>query len=257
MNQQPLITIVTPSYNQGSFIEKTILSVINQTYKNIQYILVDGGSTDYTMDVVNKYANQIDIIIHEKDNGQADAINKGFKLAKGELVGWINSDDILYPDCLESIVELYQRSPDGAVYYHSKNDVINERDELIETYQHIIPDKNHLLNVNYNVIQQGSFYPTALVKKVNYLDPAIYYSMDLDLWLKLLNHGPIYYTENKPYTGFRKHGESKTQTSGRKFLLSNYQVINNHGAKWYAKNIFMRTYWYSFKYFIKRLLKVK
>ncbi|OYU92630.1 MAG: glycosyltransferase, partial [Bacteroidetes bacterium B1(2017)] len=101
-----LFTIITPSFNQGEFIEATILSVLNQTYKNIQYIIVDGGSTDNTMDIVNKYRDSIDIIVHEKDKGQSDAINKGFKLSKGDLIGWINSDDILYPTCVENIIKL-------------------------------------------------------------------------------------------------------------------------------------------------------
>ena len=128
----PLVTIVTPSFNQGQFIEETILSVLNQTYKNIQYIIVDGGSTDKTMEVVNKYRDRVDIIIHEKDKGQADAINKGFRLAKGELVGWINSDDILYPDCLESIVELYKRKPEGAIFYSSKSHFIDENSNIFK-----------------------------------------------------------------------------------------------------------------------------
>ena len=123
----PMVTIVTPSFNQGQFIEETILSVLNQSYENIQYILVDGDSSDKTMDVVNKYRDRIDIIIHEKDKGQSDAINKGFRLAKGELVGWINSDDILYPDCLEKIVELYNNKPEGAIFYNSKLHFIDEK----------------------------------------------------------------------------------------------------------------------------------
>lgn len=92
MNETIKVSIVTPSYNQGQFIEDTILSVLNQTYKNIEYILVDGGSTDNTMDIVNKYRNKIDIVISEKDKGQSDAINKGFKLSTGKLIGWINSE---------------------------------------------------------------------------------------------------------------------------------------------------------------------
>ena len=121
MDQNLRVSIVTPSYNQGQFIEETILSVLNQSYKNIQYILVDGGSTDNTMEIVNKYKGEIDVIIHEKDKGQSDAINKGFKLSDGVLVGWINSDDILYPDCIEKIVDLFRSNPDGSIYYNCNN----------------------------------------------------------------------------------------------------------------------------------------
>src|SRR3569833_380141 len=119
------VSIVTPSYNQGQFIEKTIISVLNQTYSNIEYIIIDGGSTDNTMEVVNKYKDRIDIVIHEKDKGQSDAINKGFRLATCELVGWINSDDILFPDCVEKIVQLVNEHPDVSIYYPATIDLIN------------------------------------------------------------------------------------------------------------------------------------
>ena len=129
-----LVTIVTPSYNQGQFIEDTIKSVLNQTYKNIQYIVVDGASTDNTMEVVERYRDKIDIIISERDKGQTDAINKGFKLAKGELVGWINSDDMLYPYCVEEIVNLYKQNPDGAIFYGSKIDKIDSNNNHLCYY---------------------------------------------------------------------------------------------------------------------------
>jgi glycosyltransferase involved in cell wall biosynthesis len=236
------VSIITPSYNQGAFIEETITSVLNQTYKNIEYILVDGGSTDNTMEIVNKYRDKIDIVISEKDQGQADAINKGFKLSTGILVGWINSDDILYPDCVEKIVELYRRKPDGAIYYHSFNNMINRQGEIIKTYQHIIPDRMHLLKKNYSVIQQGSFYNLELVRKVGYLDISNYYCMDLDLWLYLLKEGPIYCTEDAPHCGFRIYAETKTGAGREKFLANIYKVLRKHGAKVYYPTVWHKIY---------------
>lgn len=250
----PKVSIITPSFNQGKFIEETIKSVLNQTYSNIQYIIVDGGSTDQTMDVIKKYQDKIDVVIHEKDNGQTDAINKGFKLADGELVGWINSDDLLYNDCIQAIVDLYNTHKDGAIYYHSMNDVIDENGHLIKTYQHIIPDKKHLVHENFNVIQQGSFYNRTLVEKVDYLDKSIYYSMDLELWLKLLDHGSIYCTRNKTFTGFRKYEGTKTCEGQEKFLRSNWQVVKKHGGKVYSKTFYKMYVWWSFKVKVKRLL---
>lgn len=257
MSNLPLVTIVTPSYNQGQFIEETILSVLNQTYKNIQYIVVDGGSTDQTMDIVYKYKDRIDFIIHEKDKGQTDAINKGFRLAKGELVGWINSDDILYPDCVEKIVELYNQNSKAVIYYHSFNDVIDENGSLVETYQHVIPDRKHLLNKNWNVIQQGSFYSRVIIEKVNYLDEGIYYCMDLDLWLKLLEHGSITCTISTAYSAFRKHNNSKTTNGNVKFWRANKQIVIKHGGTIFSENILRRFYWYSLKRFVKIILKSK
>ena len=142
------VSIITPSYNQAEFIEATIQSVLSQTYKNIQYIIVDGGSTDSTMDIVNRYKDKIDIVIHEKDNGQSDAITKGFKLADGELVGWLNSDDILYPDCVEQIVRLAEQFPDGAIYYGSLLNVIDRLGNIIRTPQIVINSRETLIHEN-------------------------------------------------------------------------------------------------------------
>lgn len=253
MDNNIKISIITPSYNQGQFIEETILSVLNQTYTNIEYILVDGGSTDNTMDIVNKYRNRIDIIISEKDNGQTDAINKGFRLATGILVGWLNSDDILYPDCVEKIVRLYNDAKNGAIYYHSFNDMIDENGKIIKTYQHIIPDRNHLLKYNYNVTQQGSFYNRLLVEKVGFLNINNYYCMDLDLWLSLLKLGPIYYSSDKAYSAFRIYKGTKTDTGQEKFLLNIFQVLKNHGGRLYHYNIWYKVYFYYLKLKIKKI----
>jgi glycosyltransferase involved in cell wall biosynthesis len=249
----PLITIITPSFNQGRFIEQTIQSVLNQTYTNIQYILVDGGSTDNTMEIVNKYQGLIDQIIHEKDQGQSDALNKGFRLAKGELVGWLNSDDILYPECVRKIVDLYQSNPDGAVYYCSKSDFIDENNELLRINQLRIPDRDFLLNQNYSVVQQGSFYSTGLVKKCNYLNPELYYCMDLDLWLRLLENGPIYSYDTTPQAAFRLWSETKTLNGHTRFLREIRSTLLKHNARRTSSNI-VRTYWYEFKDRVKTLV---
>lgn len=253
-NINPLVTIVTPSFNQGRFIEETILSVLNQTYRNIQYIIVDGGSNDNSMQVINRYRDRIDIVIHEKDEGQSDAINKGFKLAKGELVGWINSDDLLYPDCVEAIVDLYKEKRDGVIFYHSINDLIDINGLCIRTSQHIISDRKYLLKKNYNVPQPGSFYKLDIIKEVNYIDVTIYYCMDLDLWLRLLLFGPIYYTKDHAHTGFRFYSGTKTDTGKDKFLKNIYFVLMKHGAKFYYPTIWNRIFIYRLKAYVKRLL---
>jgi len=252
----PLVSIITPSFNQGQFIEETILSVLNQTYKNIQYIVVDGGSTDHTMEVVNKYCDRIDIIIHEKDKGQTDAINKGFKLAKGELVGWINSDDILYPDCVEKIVELYKDKPDGAVYYSSRYVLIDIHSNIIKEKCIIIQSKPHLLNKKYSIIQQGSFYKLSLVRRIGFLDENLHYCMDLDLWLRLLNVGEMYTFADKPLAAFRFDGNTKTMNAGYKFFREIRKTLIKHGAKYLSPNI-KRLVYYQFKDYIKRAIRYK
>jgi glycosyltransferase involved in cell wall biosynthesis len=254
MNNNIKISIVTPSYNQGQFIEATILSVLNQTYKNIEYIIVDGGSTDNTPEIIDKYRDRIAFVISEKDQGQSDAINKGFKLSTGILAGWINSDDILYPDCVEKIVELYHNNPNGAIYYHSFINTIDIQGIVTKTDQCIIPDRNHLLALNYNVIQPGSFYDLAIVRELNYLDITNFYCMDLDLWLSLSKEGNIYYTHDKPHAGFRLYAGTKTDTGKEKFLQNIYSVLRKHGAKIYYPTIW-RIYLYYLKSKIKKIFR--
>ena len=230
------ISIITPSYNQGEFIEQTIQSVLNQTYRNIEYIIVDGGSTDQTLAIINQYRNQIDVVISEKDKGQSNAINKGFKIATGELVGWINSDDLLYPDCVEKIVELYNQHPDGSIYYASSLDYIDREGKLLYKSVRKIPNRNYLLNKHYSVTQQGSFYNRLLVEKIGYLDELIYYCMDLDLWLRLLNkNDKIYYFQSQALAAFRIWEDTKTAQAGVRFLQNTKQILDRHGAKKFSQ----------------------
>ncbi len=236
MSQDIKVSIITPSYNQGQFIEATIKSVLNQSYPNIEYILVDGGSTDRTMEVVNKYKEKIDIVIHEKDKGQTDAINKGFRLASGELCGWINSDDILHEDCVKNIVELYKTKQDGAIYFSALLDRIDAAGNRIRVTRKDIPDRNHLLNNDYDVVQPGSFYSASILKKINFLDEKINYCMDLDLWLRLGEQGALYSYTEKPLAAIRMWEGTKTSTGAVKFLTEIKKCLVKNGSPWWSKN---------------------
>ena len=111
------VSIVTPSYNQGKYLEQTIQSVLNQTYNNIEYLVVDGGSTDNSVNIIKNYEEKISYWISEPDKGQADAINKGFKLAKGDFICWVNSDDILYPNFVADRVQQFKENPNVGMIY--------------------------------------------------------------------------------------------------------------------------------------------
>ena len=111
------VSIITPSYNQALYLEETILSVLAQTYSNIEYIVIDGGSTDGSVEIIQRYAHRIDYWCSEKDAGQADAINKGFQHATGDLICWINSDDILYATFVEERVQQFKQHPDIDMIY--------------------------------------------------------------------------------------------------------------------------------------------
>ncbi|OIN57795.1 glycosyltransferase family 2 protein [Arsenicibacter rosenii] len=258
MPEQPLVTIVTPSFNQGEFIGETIQSVLNQTYPNIEYIIVDGGSTDQTRSVVEQYRqqpgpHQVNVFIQEKDRGQSDAINKGFRLAKGQLVGWINSDDVLYPDCVERIVALYRQKPDGAIYYSTQTDLIDRQGRVFDGRDIPISGRSHLLHRNYDIVQQGSFYATSLVRAVDYLDESVQYCMDLDLWLRLLERGPIYAVTDGPLSAFRIWETTKTTTGGNRFLTDIKTILLRHGASRWSPSV-RHVYYESFKAFVKQTL---
>ncbi len=235
---QPLVTIVTPSFNQGEFIERTIKSVLNQTYAKIQYIVVDGGSTDSTLDILSKYNNDIDIVISEKDNGQSDAINKGFKLAEGEIVGWINSDDTLEPNCVEEIVKLYiKHHSDGVIFSTPSVNIIDENDNIIRTTYRRILGRDDLIYNNYSVVQQGSFYSTKALKEINYIDETLNFCMDLDLFVRLLSKGDIFYTKAYSLANFRSWSETKTNTSVHDFSNEIESTIKKYGAGNLSKSV--------------------
>ncbi|MDR7372352.1 glycosyltransferase family 2 protein [Flavobacterium aquidurense] len=237
MDNNIKVTIITPSYNQGQFIEATIQSVLNQTYNNIEYIVLDACSTDQTSEILNKYADKISKIICEKDKGQSDAINKGFKMASGDLVGWINSDDILHSDCVERIVAQYKIDSNGSIYYNSKCDIIDKQNNQIGIIDRKISDRNFLLKIKYEVLQPGSFYSTDKVRLVNFLDENCHYCMDLDLWLKLLKHGGIIDIGGSPIAGYREWELTKTSTGAEKFYKNIYEVLRRHGAGFLDRSV--------------------
>jgi glycosyltransferase involved in cell wall biosynthesis len=208
-NTWPRITVVTPSLNQGKFLEETILSVINQNYPNLEYFVVDGGSTDNSVDIIKKYEDRIDWWVSEKDEGQSDAINKGFQKANGDWLCWVNSDDILLPNALSRISETIKRKPNadiitGNIIYLDENDLI------IRCVR--VPKMSwwfYRRNVGY-FCAPAIFFKKELYEKVGELDTNLHYSMDTDLWHKFRLAGARVYHIKEYLGAFRVHSSSKT-----------------------------------------------
>ncbi len=249
----PLVSIITPSYNQGDYIEETIQSVINQTYPYIEYIILDAESTDNTLLILDKYENnpRVSKIVREKDNGQADAIEKGFRMAKGEIVGWINSDDVLAQDVVEKSVKVFKENECVGLTY---GDIVfiddaGKKIKIKKAYPAISND--YLLKTDYDVYQPGSFYKRSVVEAAGYLDTNLSFAMDLDLWLRIMN------THDACHIGgvcafFRWHASTKTVNGGLSFLGEIYRILHRHHAPFCARTK-RRIAWYALKVIGKRL----
>ncbi len=187
------ISVITPVYNQKDFIEQTILSVINQKYDNLEYIIVDGGSTDGTIEIIKKYQSEITHWISEPDNGMYDALNKGFKLSTGEIMAWINSDDMLLPGALENMCKLFSDLP-NVNWIQGINSFIDVNGKI--TSQEL-PKKFSLmkfLNYDYMFIQQESTFWRRSLWEIagNYIDSGLKMAGDFELWFRFFQFENLY-----------------------------------------------------------------
>jgi len=207
----PKISIVTPSFNQGTFIEATILSVIEQDYPNLEYLIVDGGSTDNTVEIIHKYQDRITWWVSEKDRGQTDAINKGFGRTTGEILAWINSDDTYLPGAFLEAAQYLQENPDVGMVYGDAN-LVDENGNFLSKFPARQTDYKRLRRGSVHIPQQASFFRAALWNQVGPLDPSFYFAMDYDLWVRLAKITQLIYYPHL-WANFRLHGQGKSIAS--------------------------------------------
>ena len=204
----PLVSILTPSYNQARFLEQTIQSVLSQDYPNLEYIIVDGGSTDSSVEIIKQYANQLTWWISEPDQGQTDAINKGFAHANGEIFAWLNSDDTYQPGAISQAVECILAHPDVALVYGDAN-LIDDNGNVIGRFPSRQTDLQKLLRGSVHIPQQTAFFWSRFWKQVGPLDPSFQFAMDYDLWVRLAKLAPIIYVP-RLWANFRLHSGGKS-----------------------------------------------
>lgn len=235
------ISIITPSFNQDKYIQNTVESVLNQKGDfELQLIVIDGGSTDNTLNILKEYKHQI-TLISEKDEGQSDALNKGLKMAEGEIIGWLNSDDIYFPDALQSVCTRFAKNK-NTEWLYGKCNIINETG--IEIRKHITAYKNcrmrkfsynKLLHENF-ISQPAVFFRKNLLLNTGFVDKGLRYTMDYDLWLRLAK---ISTPEFIPVflAGFRRHNDSKSENNYKDQFQEQYLVMGKYSNSIYHKNI--------------------
>ena len=208
MTAYPLVSIITPSFNQARYLEATILSVLEQNHPNIEYIIVDGSSTDGSVDIIKKYADRLAWWVSEKDQGQTDAINKGFARARGEILAWINSDDTYEPGAISAAVKYFQSHP-GAGLVYGDTHFIDQDGHVIGKFAASQTSYQLLRRGYVHIPQQAAFFRGDLWRQVGPLDPSFYFAMDYDLWVRIAARAPIQYVPQM-WANFRLHSSGKT-----------------------------------------------
>ena len=219
----PRITIVTPSYNQGQYIEETLRSVLLQAYPNLEYLVIDGGSRDDTVEVLRRYSDQLHFWVSEPDRGQSHALNKGFSQGTGDIFAWVNSDDMLAPGALVAVAEAWRRHPGTLIagrvsWFEHTGLAEREHAQRNLAFEPMVAYWRGASEFH----QPGIFFPAELFRRVGGIDESFRYAMDYDLFCRLLQHTGVIYLE-QVLARFRYHVASKTGADGDLFLLERHR----------------------------------
>jgi len=229
------ISIVTPSYNQGQFIEETIRSVLLQGYPNLEYIIIDGGSTDNSIEIIKKYEQHLTYWISESDRGQSHAINKGWGKCTGDYLAWVNSDDCYLPNVLNYLTKIsLSNNPDfvyGSSYY--LGNTIEEKQIIEGKGIRDFKLKNLLkffYSVDYIIPSQSVFIQKSMLERIGLLNEDLHYCMDLDLFTRILLANPVVYRNLKPIYFYRTHSLAKTSMQNQAMRNEAIEIANKYST---------------------------
>ena len=236
-NTLPKISIITPSFNQGQFIEQTIQSVLSQNYPNLEYIVMDGGSTDNTVQILKKYTGELEWT-SKKDKGQSDAINKGLRMATSDIVAWLNSDDYYLPGALQKIGNYFMENK-SAKWLTGDYEIVDKKGKKIQSfvrkYKNILrslPFKGTLYVANY-INQPSTFCKRSVFDQIGYLQESYHLCLDYDLWLRINKRYPLH-TISSPLSAFRIHSASKGKNNYRMQFQEELEVAQKNQASSFA-----------------------
>jgi len=238
----PKISIVTPSFNQGAFIETAIKSIVYQNYENLEYFVFDGGSSDKTLDILHKYSKHVDFWVSEKDEGQSDAISKGISRSSGEIIGWINSDDALYPGSLNKVGKFFELNPDTDVLIGGLS--YADSDGKIIKNNFYFPLSRFLSSTGVIAFgQQSMFFRKSAYEKVGSIRKDFHFCMDTELVYRFLENGCEFKVTHNLLGVFRWH--------------QNMKSINREGRKAYEEKYISRRYNYrSNIYYVAKVIYI-
>ena len=232
MSALPKITVVTPSFNQGAYIERTIESVLSQGYHNLEYIIVDGGSTDNSVEVIRKFERHLSYWVSEKDRGQSHALNKGFRRATGSILTWLNSDDWYATDALATFEENFRSHPEAGV--------VAGRGQLLAEDGTVLYESTPAPGINFvslcGWLKGGHFQQPSVAfsrqawAQCGEIDETINFAMDLDLWLRIAKAGFEIVSTDRLLSFALSHPGAKTTASVDGMLLDCARVISAHGS---------------------------
>lgn len=234
----PLVSIVTPSYNQAAFLEDTMLSVLDQDYPNIEYFVMDGGSTDGSVEIIHKYAHRLAGWCSEKDGGQYDAIQKGFAQSRGEIMGWLNSDDKLFPWAVRTHVTVLNQCP-SIDWLTSSQQVFWSRGGFpahlsqIDGYARRAFYRGRNLDrdsyFHFHTMQEVTMWRRSLWERAGgYMDTSLQLAGDFELWARFWQHAELA-SMNALVGGYRMYAETKTLGSYAKYLAEGQRVLERYG----------------------------